>query len=57
MRALLGALAKLRKATISFVMYDCLSSRMKQLGITGQIFVKFDIWVLFENVSRKYEFH
>jgi len=43
MRALLGALAKLRKATISFVMYDCLSSHMKQLGTTGQIFMKFDI--------------
>jgi len=43
MLALLGALAKLRKATIRFVIYDCLPSRMKQLGITGQIFMKFDI--------------
>jgi len=43
-RPFLGAFAKLRKATVSFVMSVCLSVCMKQLGC-GRIFMKFDIYV------------
>ena len=39
----LDAFAKLRKATVNFVMSVRLSVRMEQLGCTGQIFMKFDI--------------
>jgi hypothetical protein len=38
-----GAFAKLRKATIAFVMSVRPSVRMEQLAPTGWIFVKFDI--------------
>jgi hypothetical protein len=51
----LGAFAKLRKATIGFVMYVRLSVRpsIEQLGSPGRILMKFDIWTFFENLSRK----
>jgi hypothetical protein len=52
----LGAFANLRKATISFVMCVCPSIRasaLKTLVSTEQTFIKFDIWVFFENMSRK----
>jgi len=39
----LGAFAKLRKATISFVMSVRLSVGMERLAPTGQIIMKFDI--------------
>jgi len=26
-------------------------------AVTGRIFVKFDIWIWFENLSKKFEFH
>jgi hypothetical protein len=44
--SLLGEFAKLRKATISFVMPVC-PSAWNNLAVTGRIFVKFDIWVFF----------
>ena len=49
----LGAFAKLRKATVSFVMSFCPSARMEQLGSHGTDSVKFHISVFFENLSRK----
>jgi len=56
------AFAKLRKATISFVMSVCLSVRpsvrMEHLSSpTGRIFMKFKIQGFFENLSRKFKFH
>jgi len=51
-----GAFAKLRKATISFVMSVRPSAVWKISAPTGQIFIKFDIWGFFENLSRKFKF-
>jgi predicted nucleic acid-binding Zn ribbon protein len=51
----LGAFPKLRKAAISF-MSVCLSA-WNNSAFTGRIFVKFGIWVCFENLSRKFKFH
>ena len=56
----LGAFAKLRKATINFVRSVCLSvclSAWNSSAPTWRIFTKFDIWVFFENLSRKFNFH
>jgi hypothetical protein len=41
----LGVLATLRKATLSFVMSlsVCSSARVEQLSSTGMIFLKFDV--------------
>ena len=58
---LLGAVAKLHKATISFVMPVCPSVRpsvclsvypttWNSSAPTGRIFMKFHIWVFFENI-------
>jgi hypothetical protein len=58
--AFLGAFANLRKATISFVMSVCLSisaSVWNNSAPTSRIFVKFNIWVFFENISRKFKFY
>jgi hypothetical protein len=52
----LGAFAKLRKATVSFVM-SVPASTWKNSVPTGCIFMKFDFWVFFENLSRKFKFH
>jgi hypothetical protein len=54
----LGAFAKLQKATISFVtsVRVCLTVRTNNSAPTERIFMKFDIWVLFENVE-KIKFH
>jgi hypothetical protein len=52
----LGAFAKLQKATISFIMTVCLYTRYNSVP-TGQIFMKFDIRVLFENLLREFKFH
>jgi len=43
----LGAFAKLRGVTSSW----------NFSAPTGRIFIKFDIWVFFENMSRKFKFH
>jgi hypothetical protein len=57
----LGAFAKLRKATIIFVRFVCLSvclsAWLYSLPIE-RISMKFDILVFsFENLSRKFKFH
>jgi len=52
--------AKLRKATISFVMSVCLSvcpSAWNTSAPTEWIFIKLDIWTFFENPSRRFKFH
>ena len=48
----LGAIAKLRRATVIFVMCVCLSA-WNNSSATGRRFMKFDIWGFFENLSRK----
>jgi hypothetical protein len=53
----LGAFAKLRKATVSFVMSACLSVSTEQLGSHWTIFMKFYIQRFFENLSRKFKFY
>ena len=55
----LGALKKLRKATTSFVMPARPSVRpstQNNSAPTGRIFMKLDILLFFENVSRKFNF-
>jgi hypothetical protein len=51
----LGAFANLWKATLSFVMSVFLSA-WNNSAPTGRIFVKFNIWIFFENSSGKYKF-
>jgi hypothetical protein len=56
----LGAFAKLRKAIINCVISVHLSvhsSVWNNSAPTGLIFMKFDIWGFFENLSRKFKFH
>jgi hypothetical protein len=57
--AFLGVFAILRKANISYVVFVCLSvppyARNNSVP-TGQIFMKFDISVVFENLWRKFSF-
>jgi hypothetical protein len=48
-----GVLAKLKKATVSFVMSVC-PSMWYSVAAIGQIFMKFDIRGFFENLSRKF---
>jgi len=57
--AILGAFAKLRKATISFAMCVCPAVRPSAYNSApiGRNFVKYDIWTFFENLSRKFKFH
>jgi hypothetical protein len=53
----LSAFAKLRKATISFVFYVCLSVlRMEKLRSTGRTFIKLYISTFFENLLGKFNF-
>ena len=52
----MGAFAKLRKATSSISMPVCLYI-WNNSAPTGWIFMKSDIWVFFENLSRKFMFH
>jgi hypothetical protein len=59
-----GSFAKLRKATLSFVMCMCVCaclsvclSAWNSSALTGQIFMKFDIWGFFEDLSGKFNFH
>jgi len=46
----------MRKATISFLMSVRLSA-WNNSALTGRIFIKFDIWIFFENFERKFKFH
>ena len=52
----LGAFAERQKATVRFIMSVRLSA-WDSSAPTGSIFIKFDIWVFFENMSRKFKFH
>jgi hypothetical protein len=52
----LGALARLGKPTISFVMSVRLSA-WSNSALTGRIFMKFDISAFFENLWRKFKFY
>jgi len=57
--AYLGAVAKLRKATVSFAMSACLSVRLfawNNSAPTGRIFMKFDSGVCFEKLLRNSSF-
>ena len=56
---LVGPFAKLRKATITFVMSFHPSVRLcawSSLASTGRIFVKFDVWVFFRKTVEKIQF-
>ena len=53
-RSLLGAFVKLRKANSSLVM-SVLPSAWNKSAPTGRIFIKFDIGVCFEYLSRKFK--
>jgi hypothetical protein len=62
-RLFLGALTKFRKATTSFAMYVCLYvylfvrlSAWNNLAPTGRILIKFDIWALFQNLPKNWNF-
>jgi hypothetical protein len=54
-----GAFAKLRKATINFIcLYTvCLFARTEQFGSYWADYMKFFIWVFFENLLRKLKFY
>jgi hypothetical protein len=51
---LLGAFAKFRKATISFITSVC--PPVRPHGKTRRIFVEFDMCVFFGNLSKKFKF-
>ena len=50
----LGTCAELRKAAVTL---SCFYVGMEQLGFHWWIFMKFDIWLFFENLLRKFKFH
>ena len=56
----LGAFAKLRKVTISFVvsvrLFTCLSA-WNNSATTGRVLMRRDTWVCFKNLSRKFKLH
>ena len=52
---LLGALTKLRKATIRSPCLSVSPSSWNNSAPTGRIFMKFDIWAFLENLSRKFK--
>ena len=49
------ACCKISKSS-SWLCHLCLS-KWNNLAHTGEIFMKFDIWLFFENLSRKFKFH
>jgi len=51
----LGTFEKLTKSTVSFITSVRLSA-WNNSAPTGGIFLKFDIWVFFENLSRNFKF-
>jgi hypothetical protein len=54
----LGPFAKLWKWQLAASwLSKCPFVRKEKLAPTGRIFMKFDIWVYFENLSRKFKFH
>ena len=54
---LLSVFAELRKAVITFVLSVRLSVREDNSAPIRRIFMIFDIWEFFENLSRKLKFH
>ena len=52
----LGAFVKLRKATNILVVL-VRPSAWNNLASTGRIFIKFDIWLFFESLTRKLSFY
>jgi len=50
-----GAFGKIAKKRLLASL--CLSVRMEQIGSTKRIFMKFRIWVFFDNLPRKFKFH
>jgi len=48
---------KLRKGTISFFISVRLSVRGNCSVPNGRIFIKFDTWLFFENMSKIFTFH
>jgi hypothetical protein len=54
-----GTFTKLWKATISFVtsVHSVWQSEWNYTAPTGWIFMKFDIWVFFENLLREFMFY
>jgi len=54
-RQTLGAFAEVRKATVTFVMSVRPSARNNSAP-TERTSIKFDVWVFFENLSRKLKF-
>jgi hypothetical protein len=63
MNLFLDMCTKLWKAPISFVKSDCLSvhpfvslSTWNNSAPTGRIFMKFNFWVFFKTLSRKFKF-
>jgi hypothetical protein len=52
----LGDFAKLREATISFVASVRLSARNNSTP-TARIFIEFDIWVFFKNLSKPFKIY
>jgi hypothetical protein len=52
----LGAVTKLRKATVSFVIYFR-QPAWNNSTPTARIFMKFDILNFFESLSRKFKFY
>jgi hypothetical protein len=54
--ALLGAFAKLRKATIGFVV-SIHPPALKNWTLIGRILIKIDTLEFFENLLRKFKFH
>jgi hypothetical protein len=52
----LGAFAKLRKGTISFDL-TVRASAWNNSAPTGRIFMKYDTWVFFEKLWRKFKLH
>jgi hypothetical protein len=53
---LLGAFATFRKAAVIFVLSAC-QSTCNNSAPSERFFIKFDIWVFCENLSRKFKFY
>jgi len=53
----LGSFAKLRRATVVFVLSICLAVHMGQLSSQWTDCVKFYIWIFFKKLSRKFTFY
>ena len=54
-RCFLGAFLKFRKVSVSFVL-SVQPSAWNSSALTERIFMKFSIWIFFQNLSRKFKF-